>query len=73
MSTEKHRLLCRQRLFALNQKFCRSLKFRTGSKEEVAQLQARCDEVRHHPEPTQYARDEGDLSQQLEWMQMEED
>ena len=33
MSTEKHRLLCRQRLFALNHKFCRSLKFRTGRKK----------------------------------------
>ena len=42
------------------------------SKEEVAQLQARCDEFWHHLEPTQYARDKRYLSQGLEWMQMEE-
>ena len=42
------------------------------SKEEVAQLQARCDEFWHHLVPTQYARDEGYLSQELEWLCMEE-
>ena len=42
------------------------------SKEEVAQLQARCHEYRHLHEPTQYARDGGYLSQKLKWMQMEE-
>ena len=39
------------------------------SKEELAQLQARCYEFRHHPEPPQYARDEGYVLQELEWMQ----
>ena len=35
-------------------------------------MQARCSDIRHLPEPTQYARDERHLSQELEWMQMEE-
>ena len=42
------------------------------SEEEVAQLQARCREFWHHPEPTQYARNEGYLSQELQWMHIEE-
>ena len=42
------------------------------SNEDVAQLPARSNEFRHLPEPTWCARDEGYLSQELEWMQMEE-
>ena len=42
------------------------------SKENVAQLQACCIELWHHPDTTQCERDEGYLSQELEWMFMEE-
>ena len=35
-------------------------------------MQANCIEIWHLPEPTQYARDEGYLSQELELMQIEE-
>ena len=42
------------------------------SKEEVAQLQARCNEFGHLLEPTQSTRDEGYFSPELELMQMEE-
>ena len=39
--------------------------------EEVAQLQAPCNELWRNPERTQYTRDEAYLSQKLEWMHME--
>ena len=39
-----------------------------GSEEEVAQLQARCDEFCCHFEPTQHTRDELFFSQELELM-----
>ena len=42
------------------------------STAEVALLQARCNEFWYHAEPTQYARDEGYLSQEMEWMYVEE-
>ena len=42
------------------------------SKEEVAKLQAHSNEFWHLPEPTQCARDEGYLFQDLELMRMEE-
>ena len=42
------------------------------SKQEVAQMQARCHAFRHLPDPTQPARDEGYHSQEQEWMQMED-
>ena len=42
------------------------------SQEEVAQLQTRSIDSWPHPEPTQYARDEGYLSQELQWLLMEE-
>ena len=41
------------------------------SKEEVAQLQARCNEFRRHLKPTQYTRYEAYLSR-AGWMHMEE-
>ena len=41
------------------------------SKEKVAQLQARCNEFWHHPEPHSI-RERKDICQDLEWMQMEE-
>ena len=43
-----------------------------GSEEEVAQLQTRSNELWYLSEPTQYSRDAGDLSQELEWMPVEE-
>ena len=49
-------------------KICQHL---DGSKDEVAQLQVRCNAC-WHLEPTKHARDEGYLSQELEWMPMEE-
>ena len=56
--------------------YCRTLNLQLfqmldRSKDEVAQLQARC-EFWRYLEPTQYARDEVNHSPELEWMQMEE-
>ena len=45
-------------------------KFGMVQKDEVAQFQARCNELRHLLEPTQVSRDEGYRSQELESMQM---
>ena len=66
----KIRRRCRRKLFALDLAICTSLKIRMVQKDEVAQFQARCNELRHLLEPTQVSRDEGYRSQELESMQM---
>ena len=43
-----------------------------GWREQVAHLRGSCNKFGHHPGPTQYARDEEHLSQELEWLHMEE-
>ena len=48
------------------------LRLGAGPKEEVAQLQARCNEFGHLLEPSQSTRDAGYFSPELELMQMEE-
>ena len=51
--TTESRRLCRQMLVAFWPRICSSLKNVDRSEDEVAQLQDRCNEFWHYPEPTQ--------------------
>ena len=63
-----------QKFFAIKPRIYISLNIWTGlnmSGDEVAQLQARCNDFSRYPEP-QHLRDEVHSAPELEWMHMEE-